>query len=146
MPHRGYSDEENECLRRLVKRNGLKPAGWVKTDRAFNRQFGNPKRTNGALRSEFYRLKRIGGGKRHHRNGKSTWLRLKTWGDRVLARAGTLGAEVAALRAESRKLRGEMKSLRVRAEAAEAANRRIEQALGAAKRRAQGAAVVHSRG
>ncbi len=145
MPHRGYGDEEDERLRRLVQRNGLKPAGWVKTTRSFNRRFGNPKRTGGALKAEFYRLKRIGDKGQHQRDGKGTWLRFKTWGDRVLARAGTLGAEVAALRAENRKFRREAKSLRVRAEAAEAANRRIEQALGAAKRRAEKAMVVHAK-
>ncbi len=135
MPNRGYTEEENTCLKGLVRRNGQKPGGWEKTTRAFNRKFGSPTRTRGALQTEFGKLRRISGAGQSPHNRNGTWPRIKAWGDRLVMRTMKLHSEAAALRQENHKLRLEVKSRSKRAEAAEAAYRRIEQAIDATKRR-----------
>lgn len=146
-----YSPLENARLRQLAAkhaRNGSIPdSAWQRRiGPAFNRATKKEKRPSRkwrTLKAHYWWLQQQPG-----RSGTGRWDRFKKslinlaeWGDKALVRNGT----TAELRAKVKQLLGEKRALSVRAEAAESAYRKIEQAVGSAKRRAANALVEHSR-
>ncbi len=162
-PRPKYLDEELTYLKVLVQKHrrggGIADRAWRKRIgpawRRVAKKHGWPARGWRALKDKYWRMQQERPGEtpapRRSRNGLGAIQRLKKMAERAFAVAeravtldGQLKAENASLRFGNRKLQKECRAFRLRAEAAEAAYRRIEQVVGVAKKRAENTMVAHS--
>lgn len=116
MPRRGYTDEEEKFLSRLVKEH--QPASrrdWgQKIRKLYLEKFPEPDRSGGALQAQWLRvLRRSAGGKPKRRKVVNGQLqRLIQWFQRVAARADKYHAERDGLAEEVQKFRHDNRALK----------------------------------